>query len=150
MRLTTRGSSRFELVVGNPVDHQALARRPARQRREASAALARTFRDPDQQDHLAPGDDRPGIEDPDDLEIVTQGLADRPDSKATAQNAAVKSMQGSFPIWMALSLGQPVGGAGDGQRVPAVLLGDLPLVRMVTDPGELVGHDRPEQLAVTM
>ena len=47
-------------------------------------------------------------------------------------------------------LGQPVGLAGDGQRIAAVLLADLPRVGMVADPGELVGHHRAEQLAVTV
>ena len=148
MRLTTRGSSDFERVVGEPVDHQALAGCPARQRREARAALARTFRDPDQQDHLALRDDRPGIEDPDDLEIVTQGFQ----IGRTQEQPLKMPLQEHVRLLprAASSLGQPVGGAGDGQRVPAVELGDLPLVGMVADPGELVGHDRPEQLAVTM
>src|SRR5206468_1582334 len=39
---------------------------------------------------------------------------------------------------------------GDGQRVAAVVFGDLPRVGAVADPGELVGHHGSEQLAVAV
>ena len=149
LRLTTRGSSGFERVVVDPVDHQALARLPARQCREARAALARTLGDADQQDHLAPRDDRPGIEDPDDLEIVAQGLQIGRTQEQSLKMPLQEHRQAPSSFARS-SLGQPIGGAGDGQRVPAVVLGDLPLVRMVMNPGDLVGHDGPEQLAITM
>ena len=114
------------------------------------AALARTLRDPDQQDHLAIRDDRPGIEDPDDLEIVTRGSSDPTGSRAAAQNAASRACRAPSSSSLALGLSQAVGGTGDGQRIPAVVLSDLSRVRMVGDPRDLVGHDRSEQLAITM
>ena len=89
----------------------------------------------------------PGLKTPTTSKSSRNGLRSA-GLKSNRSNCRFKSMSGSFPHRS--SLGQAIGRTGDGQRIAAIQLGDLSLVGMVMNPGDLVGHDGPEQLAVAM
>ena len=132
---------RVQLRVGNPVDRQSASRVPPRQAGEPRPSLPGPLGNPDQEDDLIPRPDSPGVEHPDDLEIVAGGGTSSGRSRSWV--ASRRTVIDRPPPWASASAC-----AGHREGIPAVCLGHDPLVIAVPDPGDLVLHHGPEQPAV--